>query len=271
MWWDQAGFDLRRHGDRCERSLWPRFQRALSQYEVLWLKYVVPLTNRINSQVSPTDDCWIMLRAVSTAWERFAMSHYSTFYYFSRASALMRSSPQYHESVFNLLRMSTYNLYRLLASCDELVRPGSSVRLTDIVKNSPVCNTIKLYRDVLLKNPVLGRSRAVGPGSLPDQTVLLRVLGTHKKQEQVFWWHEAQQLKPSDFVKATQVMQHCHDELAQELQSAWSSIDKVFEPQRSNPDFLASMGLDSAGHVAGDLGRVLLLDVSSPAASGDLL
>lgn len=56
MWWDSAGFSLTLHGDTYERESWGSCQHLLSGYESVWRKYVVPLTNRIDSRISPKDD-----------------------------------------------------------------------------------------------------------------------------------------------------------------------------------------------------------------------
>lgn len=107
MWWDNAGLSLALHGDTYERENWDRYQHETSGYESIWLKYVVPLTNRIDSRISPKDENWIMLRRFSNPWQHFAMANYSTFYYFCRAKDLQATAPQFYEAVFNFMRMCT--------------------------------------------------------------------------------------------------------------------------------------------------------------------
>ena len=182
MWWDNPGLSLALHGDTYERESWRRHQQQLSGYESIWLKYVVPLTNRIDSRISPKDDNWIMLRRVSHQWQHFAMANYSTLYYFCRAKDLQATAPQFYEALFNYLRMCTYNLFALLESCDEIL--GQHRVLTGIVTGSAICTTIKRYRDILLKNPVVGRSRIIGRGSLPNEAALVR-LTAHKTERHV--------------------------------------------------------------------------------------
>lgn len=267
MWWDHAGFSLALHGDTYERDSWHRYQQQLSGYESIWLKYVVPLTNRIDSRISPTDDNWIMIRRVSQPWLHFAMANYSTFYYFCRAKDLQATAPQFYEAVFNFMRMCTYNLFALLGSCDEIL--GKGRMLTAIVTRSPICNTIKRYRDILLKNPVVGRSRIIGRGSLPNESALVR-LTAQKKKNATLTWEDTQQLTPRDFIKAEDTANACFPRLMLELQNAWQTIDGALEVRRAEPAFLASMGLDATGHVPGDTGSPLVLNVRAPGASGDV-
>jgi hypothetical protein len=268
MWWDHSGMYLEQHGDAYERERWLDNRAELSNYERVWLKYVVPLTNRVDSRISPRDDQWIILRTVPVLWRDFATHNYSTFFYYCRAKELQAAAPEFYEAVFTFLRMCTYNLLGLLRSCDALLNQQKV--LTDIVLNSPISNTIKLYRDVLLKNPVLGRSRLIGRGTLPRESVLRRILA-QKPRNAIFTWEDTRQLTPAEFIKAEDLTSSCFPPLAQELQRAWRILDYRLDPHRADPAFLDCMGLDLTGRVPGDTGRGFMLTLQSPAASGDLI
>jgi hypothetical protein len=100
-------FKLESHGDGREIELFPVVRDQFPSYEVLWRRYIVPLTNRILPGFSfPADrDNWIRLRDdVPGAWLTWAMHHYSVFYYFARAVKRLQSEEYpYPEDVFSLL------------------------------------------------------------------------------------------------------------------------------------------------------------------------
>ena len=68
-------FNLDEHGDRLERRLWPHLREKFPLYEVLWRRYIVPLTHRLEYELLPAEQ--IRFRHEMKEFELFAMSHYS--------------------------------------------------------------------------------------------------------------------------------------------------------------------------------------------------
>jgi hypothetical protein len=272
MWWDTVGFRLEWHGDHYERQFVPMLASEIYQYQPFWVKYVVPLTNRIDSRFSPLDPEWIMLRSrVPRLLDLFAESSYSAAFYFCRACSLMESPEPMPESVFAVLRMSTFNVYRLLKVCDDLFRALQYPRydFTHLASASPIWGTIRLYRNLLLKNPVPGRARTIQSNSLPRECVLQKALAEKGKTDKIFTWQEAQELGESDFTRSADLTKQCRVLWARELNRIWLELEKALDPHREDEEFLRYMGLDVNARVPGDTGNVMLyLDCAAPAVSG---
>src|ERR1019366_7484046 len=81
------GFALAVHGDRHEREFWPILSHRFPSYEILWRRFIVPLTNRVDPQLAARPQDWIRLRPdVPEQFEKMAMAHYSVFYFLGRAA-----------------------------------------------------------------------------------------------------------------------------------------------------------------------------------------
>jgi hypothetical protein len=270
MWWDALGFRLCWHGDHYERLFEPKLAGDLKEYEIFWIKHIVPLTNRIDSRISQLDPRWIMLRpGLPRLLDLFCESHYSAAFYYCRACSLIDSAEQMPESIFAVLRMSSYNLFRLLKICDKLFATLGYPyrRFTHLTDAAPIWGTITLYRDLLLKNPVPGRARHIQPNSLPRESVIRQIVDAKTKGDKIFTWQEAQQLSDGDFINATDLISGCRTNWADELNRIWRTVDTLLSCYRNNIALLLYMGLDSTTHVPGDTGKVsLYLDVSAPPA-----
>jgi len=152
------GFTLTKHGDSRERQWWPLVAKDFPAYEAFWRLYVVPLTNRVDTSIAASDPRWIRVRPpVSDQYLRFAMAHYSVFYWIARASEIIARHPkiEYPEDVIYLLQAAGEDLVRFLG---ELIHIGKDAGAEfpfpapeQYPKGyAPVFAEIKAYRDVLL-------------------------------------------------------------------------------------------------------------------------
>jgi len=82
----QSEFNLLNHGDRSEREFWPLLANHFPSYAILWQRFIVPLTSRIDPQAAGDGKKWIRIRAdIPAAYQEVAMAHYSVFYFLGRA------------------------------------------------------------------------------------------------------------------------------------------------------------------------------------------
>src|SRR6267143_1825515 len=120
-------FSLSSHGDNREKPWAKYLLPEFPGYEVFWRRYVVPLTNRIDPQVSQSNNpnLWIRLReSVSSRHERMVMHHYSVFYYLARAMERIRmeQSAELPEDIFSLLDACGDNVNAFFNSIREILR-----------------------------------------------------------------------------------------------------------------------------------------------------
>src|SRR5258708_5225907 len=87
-------FSLELHGDGREQQWAKHVLPEFPAYEEFWRKYIVPLTNRVDPQVSRSQNpqSWIGIRTeVRPVHEQMGMHHYSILYYLARATQRIRS------------------------------------------------------------------------------------------------------------------------------------------------------------------------------------
>ncbi len=264
MWWDNIGFSLKLHGDRYEREWWPLISSEFPSYEAFWIKHVVPLTSRIDFRVAQGEPRWIMMRPnVNRILEQMAMAHYSVFYYLARTTVLLTSKEKlWFEDAFNLLRVSGYNLHLFLEQCKKLFVPlgvnGAWLPLK--FTSGQAAWKVKVYRDALLKNPVIGRAENIGREFLPGEAVIDKVRNS---------WLRTQALAKQDFVVGRDLIAGYRKKYAGDLDDIWRRLLHVLEPVRSRAGYLAMMGLTPSGRVDGDSGGVpQLVSLVVSAASG---
>lgn len=275
MWWDDFGFTLANHGDRYERLWWPLLRNELPQYETFWRKHIIPLTNRIDPGIPPSDGKWIGFRddpKIDSDVEAMARSHYSTFYFLARATLVIKYEPQlYFEDAFALLAAATENFERFVKvwhrrlvkrlSLSKISVPVANVESRQVIKE------IREYRNVLLHAPVLGRAHYLNSEFLPKKQFL-------KKVEQS--WRFASNLREESFEEGRGLVQRLRSGLLSELTSDWQKLETALEPARSNSCYRDSYNLDGNYCIPGK-GRPILhpqsstLDLSSPAASGTVV
>src|SRR5271157_2423115 len=79
-------YSIAEHGDRREQEWWPLLEKSFPNYQVFWRRYVVPVTNRIDSSITPFGRPWYRVRPdIKPRFETLAVTHYSVFYFVARA------------------------------------------------------------------------------------------------------------------------------------------------------------------------------------------
>lgn len=168
-------FTLLSNGDRHEKELWPLLSKDFPLYEKLWQRLIVPMTLRVDSSASMTNNERHRLRKdISPLYERIAMSHYSVFYFVGRAVKRLSQDEavmENPEDVFFLLDSSGDNLKRFCNALNKFAGDWDEHIFTSDIATFPKkfrpYEEIDAYRDALLHSAVLGRSVNVEKGSLP--------------------------------------------------------------------------------------------------------
>jgi hypothetical protein len=239
-------FNLKNHGDRRERLWGQVIQTEFPAYEVLWRRYIVPLTNRINPAILDTSE-WIRLRPEVKRLEWMTMCHYSVFYYLARARARMLDDtlPLFPEDVFTLLDTCRDNVGHFFESVRKIFgdfgRPAPRLPTQEPLLCSREDRVkpelerggfvmAKAYRDVMIHNPVLGRTIDKTAEALPHWTVLERVKCS---------WRAAESLKPGDWISCHDLFEALYLDITRFLQDEWQSIIDAMENLRNNPQHAA--------------------------------
>jgi hypothetical protein len=270
-WWENRGFSLLRDGDRYERLWWPLLKDEFPQYEAFWVKHIVPLTNRIDPEVLRSDPKWIGLRddaKISEHIESMAMSHYSVFYYLSRATLVILYDPHpYLEEAFWLLGTAVYNLQGFLDVWHEglaklLTLPVSALPQQSLKGKEPF-KEISDYRDALTHAPVLGRAHYLTSEWLPKRTHL----PSAEKS-----WRSAQGLPPAEYVESRALLRRLRAVLLVKLGTMWDEVGKAVETVRSQKVYRDCYNLDEHYCIPGkgqpsSNALPSALELSSPAVS----
>jgi hypothetical protein len=166
-------FLLERDGDHWEQELWPVVKKEFPNYEILWRRLVVPLTNRATGEVDRDDSRWKRLRDdLPAGLEAAVIAHYSAFYFAARATRAISGNPAVLiEDAIHLLDAcceNTVAFYRLFRG----IARASGLRDDFPAKQFPrgypaLFQSIDKYRNAVLRNPVLGRRVQDGRGHLP--------------------------------------------------------------------------------------------------------
>lgn len=275
MWWEDFGFSLLSHGDRYERLWWPLLQKEFPQYERFWIKHIVPLTNRMDPDVVRSNPKWIGFRddpKINEHVESMAMSHYSVFYYLSRATLVIQYDPHpYFEDAFWLLGTSVYNLQRFLNVWHDGLANVLSLHPRALppkcLKGQEPFKEISEYRGILTHAPVLGRAHYLTSKLLPRRRHLA---GVEKS------WRSAQHLPTEEFVEGRALLTALRTELLGRLGAVWDQIDGAVDPVRAQEAYRDCYNLDEHYCIPGKgqpPRNVLSLtpDLTSPAASGTVV
>ncbi len=241
-------FNLKTHGDRQEQESYQLIQPEFPAYEVFWWRYIVPLTNRINPKVPSTKPDWIRLRPeVSNRLEWMTMCHYSVFYYLARAKGRMRSEnlPLFPEDVFVLLDACRENVLFFFECIAEIFgdfgRPAPSFPrqqqflCSEKNRGKPESERggfvrAKEYRDVMVHNPVLGRTMDKTAEMLPRWTVLEPVKHS---------WRAVEKLTKDDWISWHDLFESLYSDITGFLEDEWRTIIKAMEDLRCKPQHAA--------------------------------
>ena len=247
-------FNLASHGDRWEQG-WGSFGlKHFPAYEVFWRRYVVPLTNRIDPEISLSGDrdFWIRLRDnVEKNHEQMAMHNYSVFYYMARATERIDSGREERpEDIFSLLDACADNALDFCKVTQKILRDfGAKTNFLPTQENELCCARdrskgnesgggfveVKEYRNAILHNPVLGRGIRVTREFLPKREFLERVKLS---------WREAARLKPEQLIDSEQLYSRLLGEIAGFLQETWGALIKELDALRDTDKFKKQWALD---------------------------
>lgn len=282
------GFTLADFGDHHEQRLWTFLSASFPAYEIFWRRYVVPLTKRIDPNISfPQDrDLWIRLRSdVHDKQEQFGMHHYSVFYYLGRtAERVSLGEDEFPEDVFSLLDACGDNALAFCGLAREILPDfGLSIDFLPVRKDQLCCSSDRLkpsqhrgglvevqeYRDTILHNPVLGRGIQTSRQFLPKREYL---------EEIKLSWRKAERLTAEQMVESKLLYARLLHETSSFLQETWEILiqeldtvrdgDKFRKQWSTHEQFLpvaAAPILSRFGRPTADSSAVSLL---SPACSG---
>jgi hypothetical protein len=226
-------FRLAQHGDRSERELWPWVAATFPNYERFWRCYVVPLTRRIEPAVQhsltlPVNSHIIRLRPQAKRFEKLAMSHYSTFFYFGHATRILKTTADYEllaNMVFFFLDTSIDNLEEFLKETERFLADcGTKIRFGQPRNDNESIQKIGKYRDTLAHNPVIGRAFDQGLEKLPINSVLEKVKNS---------WMEAEKLQPPEMAESKQLIEELRIGFGSYLNDTWADLLEQVDRKRN--------------------------------------
>ena len=162
-------------------------------------------------------------------FELFAMTHYSAFLYFARATTRLTShhdEDQLASDAFYLMDTSLDNVKMFLK---QLRYIGKSIDTSFTFdepmqdKEFPELKEISDYRDTLVHNPVLGRAVGQGVGMIPAHSEL----GEAKKS-----WIYCESLPPEKFTNTRNLIERCRSRYAVYLDTRWKQILSLLDKSR---------------------------------------
>ncbi len=234
-------------GDHQEQRLWPLLSRAFPAYEIFWRRYVVPLTNRIDPNISFANnrDIWIRLRAdVHQKQEQLAMHHYSVFYYLARAAEQLEAGEdEFPEDIFCLLDACGDNALEFSRRAGEILSDfGLSISFLPTRKDQLCCLIdqqkanggrgglveVQEYRDTILHNPVLGRGVQTSRQFLPRREYLAEVKLS---------WRKAACLTSEQMIESKALYDRLLEETTNFLQETWVALIVKFDGIRGSDKF----------------------------------
>ncbi len=247
-------FNLASHGDHWEQKLGFLGLKYFPAYEIFWRRYVVPLTNRIDPEISLSTnrDLWIRLRDnVGQKHEQMAMCNYSVFYYLARATERINSGKtECPEDIFSLLDACGDNALDFCIVMRKILKDfGAKVDFLPQQDNDLCCmrersNGNKLrggfvevgdYRNAILHNPVLGRGIQVSREFLPKREFLAKGKIT---------WREAARLTRDQLIDSEQLYSKLLGEIESFLQETWGGVIKKLDALRDIDKFKKKWMLD---------------------------
>lgn len=217
-------FHLGLHGDRHEREFWPLLSKRFPSYESLWRRLVVPLTCRIEHNITPSSEQWIRLRhCIPEKYEKASMAHYSVFYFLGRAAKRFmqeEAALEYPEDVLFLLDSVGDNFKHFRGALNDLGADCGRTIFKASREEIPPFKEISAYRDTFLHNTVIGRGVGVGKTYIPrwnaDKSLspLERAKGS---------WRAAEQLTLEDMITTGELLERLIEEVCCSLESAWQT------------------------------------------------
>jgi hypothetical protein len=212
------------HGSQEEKDLFPLVANEFPNYEIFWRRYIVPCTYRIDPSAMGS----IRIRPDAKRFEKMAMSHYSTFFYFAHATRALGVANSYEllaNIVFFLLDSSIDNLELFLKQIKEISSDfGQRVKLGQPRNGNDFITQISDYRNTLAHNPVLGRAvNHQGLEMLPIHRVL-------KKVERS--WLEIEKLTENEFRETREVIEELRRAYAAYLNKKWADVLECMDNRR---------------------------------------
>ena len=243
-----VAFELSKHGDEREQELWPNLSARFPSYELLWRRLIVPLTNRVDKNVSYKSAEWIDLRlGVPDIYEEISMSQYSVFYFLGRAAQRLQcrsDATKQPEDVFFLLGAVRDNFLGFRKAMNKLLtRQTCAVIFEEAKKDLPApFHEIADYRNSFLHNPLLGRILIDGRTHLPKWGTQPR----NPLEPVSASWRKLRQLTSAELVPADDLLDRLLIEACQALDQAWKrAFDTVTQPSFQER-FLRDIGLPTA-------------------------
>jgi hypothetical protein len=215
-------YQLADHGDRHERRLWPLVSQQFPSYEIFWRDFIVPLSYRADETVSVQSPEWLrLMRSISPSQELLAMTHYSVFYWISRAKerCISEGKIDFPEDTLFLLDSSLDCLDLFFKQIRKFGTDSGitfrSIPNKQVSRSAAVFVEIKAYRNTILHNPVLGRGVDV------DATYIVRQehLPTVKSS-----WAAAEQLARHSYEKTPELLNRLTNQMLTELERIWTLL-----------------------------------------------
>jgi hypothetical protein len=247
-------FTLISHGDGREQQWADHVLPEFPAYQVFWRRYIVPLTNRVDPQVSRSQNpqLWIGVRPdVRDVHEQMAMHHYSIFYYLARATQRIRSDKaEFPEDIFSLLDACGDNVKAFFSDLRLILKDfGKTADFLPSQKNE-FCSDqdrfkepnargafveVQSYRDTILHNPVLSRVASQSAVWLPRAAFLDKVKLS---------WKNAACLKPEDWINSKALYSRLHLDVTSFLEVKWGRLIDLLDGLRDADKFKLQWALD---------------------------
>lgn len=185
-----------------------------------------------------------------------ARARYSTFYFLARATLLIAYEPRiYFEDAFTLLAAATENADRFVKVWqrglwkDLNLSSPSLCRINDPIV--PGVEDVRLYRNVLLHAPVLGRAHYLNSEFLPKKHLLSKdddeARGAKSKSEG--GWPALQKLPFENFVEGRTLLTKLRAEFVRGLRDAWVIICEVADGAPEKKEYRELYNLDEQYHI----------------------
>lgn len=282
--YDFANLDQLRlsdHGDAIERFYWPVVSKPLSEYEVFWKKFIVLLTNRVDSSAGSN---WITLRrGLTKDYESILMSNYTAFYHCVVAHGQIEIGKEsradrgfnHPELFFFSAKACLDRLTALRAQAGEfLSRKSATIRLIipkpcDINKRKSRENMVRAigsYRGVFTHRNHLGRGTKQGRNLIPRLEHLPK-----SKGDPDLLWSDTMTLDEAEMTDVLDYQSTLWAELAAYLQDTWRGLADAFVQFRVDPAFIRESGLAPFLPIYSGIASQAQPNVTNPiAASGTM-
>jgi hypothetical protein len=238
--------NIQDHGDARERDAWTTVAADLCNYELFWRTLIVLLTNRIepSTQIMAAPG-WIRLRStIPCKYEQLAMHNYSVFYFAATARQAIDEDCQrlasggypHPERVFVALQASVERA-RDLQNLARRILLDLGIKWKFPKHPESLYTTIRLYRNALAHDPVLGRAIGHGRELLPPEA-----RRPTERQTFLLWRHTAL-IPTSEMIDGCKLEHRLSSDLSIFLQKQWESLSDAFVQARQCNKFLTDLGL----------------------------